>query len=131
MKRLAVAFATVVVLVVAPTALAVGSLSGSYKTVIKGSTQFGGQINGTWAIKFTKGQYHVTQDGIAVVHGKDTIKGNVISLRDAKGPNACPAVGKYRFSVKGKKLTFKRLSDSKSPSCLGRGFVLAHTFTKV
>ncbi len=131
MKRLAIAVAAVAVLALAPAAVASGSLSGKYKTVIKGSNQLGGGLNGTWVITFTKGQYHVSDNGMAVIHGKDVIKGNVISFRDAKGSNACPTVGKYRFKLKGKKLTFKRISDSTSSNCLGRGLVLARTFTKV
>jgi hypothetical protein len=131
MRRFAVALAAVVVLGLVPAALAAGTLSGKYKTTIKGSTLYGGALNGTWVIKFTKGAYHVTDNGHAVVHGTDTIKGNVITLKDAPGPSACPTKGKYKFTLKGKKLTFKRIHDSTSNNCIGRRVVLKHTFTKV
>ena len=131
MKRLTIALAAVAALALAPAAVASGSLSGKYKTVIKGSHQLGGGLNGTWVLNFTKGQYHVTDNGMAAVHGKTVIKGNVITFRDEKGSNGCPTAGKYRFKLNGKKLTFKRISDSTSSNCLGRTLVLARTFTKV
>jgi len=130
MKRSAVAIAAAIVVGMAPAAIAGSSLSGKYKTTIKGSTLFGGALNGTWVIKFTPGAYHVIDNGRAVVHGKDTIAGNVITLKDAAGPGACPAKGKYRFSLHGTHLTFKRISDSPSANCIGRILVLGHKFTK-
>ena len=90
----------------------------------------GGALNGTWTINLRPGAYRVSQNGRAVVHGKDTITGNVITLKDAPGPNACPTQGKYRFSLHGKTLTFKRISDSTSGNCIGRVSVLKHKFTK-
>ncbi len=130
MKRFAAAIAAVVILGMAPAALAGGTLSGKYKTTITGSKVLGGALNGTWVIRFTPGAYHVTDNGKAIVHGKDTITGKVITLKDAPGPNACPTKGTYRFTLKGKTLTFKRIHDSTSSSCIGRGLVLKHTFTK-
>ena len=113
-----------------PAALAAGSLSGKWTTTISGSTQFGGALNGNWVIKFSHGAYHVSQNGKPIVHGKDKIAGNVITLKDAPGPGACPTKGKYRFTTAGKTLTFKRVHDS-TTHCIGRGVVLSHTFTKM
>lgn len=129
MKRFAIACAAVLVLGLAPAALAGGTLSGKYTTTIKGSSTFGGFFNGKWVIDFKRGTYHVTKDGSPVVHGKDAIKNHVITFHDSPGPQACKFPGKYRFTLKGKKLTFKLLSDSKAGNCAGRRVVLTgHTF---
>lgn len=130
MKRFAVVITAVVVLGVVPAALAASSLSGTYKTTITGSTQFGGTLNGAWAIKFTPGAFHVSQNGKAVVHGKDTVKGNVITFKESPGPQSCPTKGTYRFTLHGPTLNFKRIHDSTSGACAGRVFVLKHTFTR-
>ncbi len=130
MKRSVVAIAAVIVLALAPAALAGSSLSGRYKTKITGSKTFGGALNGTWVIKFTPGAFHVSQNGKAIDRGTDSIKANVITLKDAPGPGACPTKGKYRFSLHGTTLTFKRISDSTSGNCIGRVLVLKHKFTK-
>jgi hypothetical protein len=130
-RRFAIAFGVVVALGIVPVALAASSLSGKWTTTITGSTQFGGALNGKWVIKFTPGAYHVSDNGHAIVHGKNTITGNVITFKDATGPNACPTKGKYKFTLRGKTLTFKRIHDSTSGNCIGRAIVLKHKFTKV
>jgi hypothetical protein len=81
-------------------------------------------------VKFTPGAYHASDNGHPIVHGKDTIAGNVITFKDAPGPNACPTTGKYKFTLKGKTLTFKRIHDSTSSSCIARATVLKHKLTK-
>jgi hypothetical protein len=133
MKRLVVALMAVAVLGLASTALAGGPLSGKYQTVIKGSTLFHGFLNGKWVIRFKSSNdtYHVTKNGTAVTHGKNTFKGNVITFKDAPGPNACTTKGKYTYKLQGKTLTFKKISDSSSSNCIGREQVLKHTLTKV
>lgn len=131
MKRFAVAVAAVVALGLVPAALAAGTLAGKWTATVQGSTQFGGALNGKWVIKFTAGAYHVSDNGHPVVHGKDTIAGHVITFKDSPGPNACPTKGKYKFTLNGTTLTFKRIHDSMSSSCIGRGIVLKQTFTKV
>jgi hypothetical protein len=131
MKRLTVVVGALVVLVVAGVAMASGTLSGKYKTTIGESGALGGFLNGTWVLNFKDGSYHVTKNGQAIVHGKDTIKGHVVTFKDAPGPGACPTKGKYKFTLSSAKLTFKRISDSTSSSCVGRVDVLKHTFTKV
>ena len=130
MKRLVCAVALVAVLGLASVASAAGGLSGKYKTVIH-SSAFGGALNGTWIIKFSHGTYRATDNGHAVVHGKFRIAGNKLTLKDASGPNACPVKGVYKFKVSGRKVRFRKVSDSLSPACAGRVAVLAHTFTKV
>ena len=131
MRRFAIALGVVAALAIVPVVLAASSLSGKWTTTITGTTQFGGALNGKWVVKFTPGAYHVSDNGRAIVHGKDTIAGNVITLKDAPGSNACPVTGKYKFTLKGKTLTFKRIHDSTSSSCIGRATVLKHKFTKL
>ena len=132
MKRVVLILTAIVAMGAVPAALAAGSLSGKWTTTISGSTQFGGALNGKWVIKFGHGVYHVSQNGKAVVHGRDKIVGNVITLKDAPGPSACPTAGKYRFRIAGKTLTFKRVHDSTTGNCIGRVVVLSsHTFTKM
>ena len=130
MRRIAIVLGAVVALGIVPVALAASSLSGKWTTTITGTTEFGGAPNGKWVIKFTPGAYHVSDNGHPVVHGKDTIAGNVITFKDAPGPGACPTKGKYKFSLKSGTLTFKRIHDSTSSNCIGRASVLKHKFTK-
>jgi len=101
LKRLVPALAAVIVLGAAATALAAGALAGKYKTTIKGDSTLGGALNGTWVINFTKGAYHVSDDGHAITHGKDTITGNKITFRDTGGSGICPRAGKYKFKLPG------------------------------
>jgi hypothetical protein len=130
MRRFAIALGVVVALAIVPVALGASSLSGKWTTTISGTTQFGGMLNGKWVVKFTPGAYHVSDNGQAIVHGKDTIVGNVITFKDASGSNSCPTTGKYKFTLKGQTLTFKRIHDSTSSACIGRTTVLQHKFTK-
>lgn len=131
MKRLALTIVAIAALGLAGSALAAGRLSGKYKTVIH-STAFGGHLNGTWVINFMKaGHYRVTDDGHLAAHGVQTIKGNMISIRD-QGKGACPTVGKYHFKLKSGKLTFTLIHDSTTGNCVGReAILLHHTFVKV
>jgi hypothetical protein len=130
MKRVVLILTAIVALGAVPAALAAVSLSGKWTTTISGSTQFGGALNGKWVVKFGHGAYHVSENGKAIVHGKDKIAGDVVTLKDAPGPNACPTKGEYRFTIAGKTLTLTRVHDSTSPSCIGREVVLSHTFTR-
>lgn len=123
-KRLAPALAAMIVLGAASTALAAGGLSGKYTTTIKGDSALGGQLNGTWVIHFTKGAYHVSEDGHAITHGKDVVTGNTITFHDTGGMGVCPGTGKYKFKLAGTKLRFTVITDSSS--CAGRKGVLTH-----
>ncbi|HEY5317512.1 MAG TPA: hypothetical protein VIJ20_05995 [Solirubrobacteraceae bacterium] len=129
MKRLAIGGTVAALLMLASLALGAGTLSGTYKTKIHTSA-LRGQLNGTWTIAFERGAYTVTDDGAAVIHGKYTIRGRDITLRDKSGKDACPAPGTYKFTLSGDKLKFTKLSDPKA-ACVGRVTVLSGTFTKV
>lgn len=119
MKRLVAVVIAAAVLGLVPAALAAGTLSGSYKTNIKGDTALGGALNGSWLVTFSSGHYKVAHSGKPFGHGTDTIKGDKITL--SKGAK-CSSVGKYKFTLTGKKLTFTKISDS----CVGRPAVLTH-----
>jgi hypothetical protein len=131
MKRLAVVVTALLVLGVAGTALASGTLSGKYKIVIKNDSALGGGLNGTWVLRLRHGIYHVTDNGKAEVNGTFKIKGHTITLKDTGGPGKCSGSGKYTFKLTGKRVRFKLVSDPSS-SCVGRRAVLTHgAFTKV
>ncbi len=130
MKRIATAIALLAALAI--TAVAVAStakLGGTYTTKIsgKGANTGNGGLDGTWKIVIKQGTYNVSVNGHAAVNGKYTIKGSTITLKDTGG-GKCPGTGKYTFTIKGNKLTFKKVSDTKA--CATRSMVLAHTFTK-
>jgi hypothetical protein len=67
--------------------------------------------------------------------GSFKIKGSDITLQaSAKqiSAGACPTPGKYKFTLKGRDLTFKLIKDSKNVACIGRVDVLSgRTFKKV
>ena len=97
------------------------SLNGTYKTTVQ-STALGGALNGTWTVKLKNGVYHVADNGHAIVHGKYTVKGNKISLKDSGGEGKCPGTGVYKFKVSGKSVTFTKVHDK--AACIGRETVL-------
>ena len=123
MKRFAIVTVLLALLAVTASAYAAG-LSGTYKTKITGSN-----LAGAWAIKFSHGNYKVTDNGQTVVRGKYTVSGSKLSMKDTGGPLACSATGHYTFSRSGSKLKFKNTGD-RSSGCAGRAAVLSHTFTK-
>ena len=141
MKRFAIAASVVAALALCSVAFAAGTLSGTYKAKIH-TTALGGALNATWTIKFSgmvaggdQGLYTVTDNGAAVVHGKDTIKGTKISLKDTGGKDSClgsGTTGTYKFKLKGSKLKFTKISETKKSCGQGRAIVLTSgTFTKV
>jgi hypothetical protein len=129
MQRLAAVAVLLALLALTSVASAAGSLGGTYQTKI-GAKPLGGQLKGTWTIKFSHGNYKVSQGGTAVVHGKYTISGSKVSLGHESGPASCPGTGTYSFHASGKKLTFTRVSDD-TAACAGRAAVLAGHFTKI
>jgi hypothetical protein len=131
MKRVVLILTAAFAMGAVPAALAAGSLSGKWTTTISGNPQFGDAPQGRWVVTFGRGAYHVTQNGKPIFHGRDTIAGNVITFKDAPGPNACPTQGKYRFTIKGRFLILRRVHDSMTPSCIGRVIVLSSVFTKI
>jgi hypothetical protein len=125
-KRLTAVLSVLLLLAAAPAALAAGSLSGTFKTKLTGA-----KYGGTWKVTFTQGKYSVTDNGRAIVHGKFTLKGAAISLTDTGGPGKCAGTGKYTYTLKGKTLTVKKVSDA-GTGCAGRVAVLTtHPLTKV
>ncbi len=141
MKRYAVAAVVVAALAFGCVALAAATLSGTYKTKVHTSA-LGGALNGTWTIKFSGsipgsnlGLYTVTDNGAKVLHGRDTIKGTKISFQDTGGKDAClgtGTTGTYKFKLKGNKLKFTKISETKKSCGQGRAIVLTSgTFTKV
>jgi hypothetical protein len=131
MKRLAVVTVLLLTAVLALSAVASasGTLSGSYRTKI-GAKPLGGQLKGTWTIKFSHGNYKVSVGSRVAVKGKYTISGSTVKLGHESGPLACPSTGTYKYRISGAKLTFTRVSDGSS-ACAGRAAVLAGHFTKV
>jgi hypothetical protein len=130
MKRLvlsAVVFA-VLALTAASVADAAGKLSGTYRTTI-GAKPLGGQLKGTWTVKFSHGKYKVTFQGATAARGTFSQSGSTITMTKETGPAACSGTGKYTFKRKGKSLTFSRVRSG--TACAGRDAVLSATFTKV
>jgi hypothetical protein len=123
MKRIFTAVVVVLSLALCSVAAAAvsSSLNGTYKTTVN-STVLNGALNGTWTVKLKNGAYHVADNGHAIVHGKYTIKGKKISLKDSGGEGKCPGTGVYRFKVSGKSVTFTKVHDA--TACIGRATVL-------
>jgi hypothetical protein len=141
MKRFALAVSVLGALGLCSVAFATSTLSGTYKTKIHTSA-LGGAVNGTWTIKFSgmspgssQGLYTVTDNGHKITHGRDTIKGNKISFKDTGGKDSClgaGTTGHYKFKLKGNKLKFTKISETKKGCGQGRLIVLTSgTFTKV
>jgi hypothetical protein len=111
-------------------------LSGTYKTTISGQSGPLQAFEGIWTIKFKAGRYtwkHSAEPGGPVDGGKYKISGSTITFRDtsAHGDSiGCQGSGKYKFKLRGKKLTFTLISDPVN-SCYGREVVLTTgPFTK-
>ena len=102
MKKIFTAVVVVVSLALCSVAVADVSsrLNGTYKTTVN-STALGGALNGTWTVKLKNGAYHVADNGHPIVHGKYTIKGSKISLKDTGGTGKCP--GHRRLQVQGQR----------------------------
>jgi hypothetical protein len=125
MKRFTVLITLFALLAGASAASAAGGLSGTFKTKIGGS----GRLAGHWTIKFSHGNYKVTDNGTAVVRGKYTVSGSKLTMSDTGGPASCRPTGHYTFARSGSKLKFMNTGD-RSATCAGRAAVLSHTFTK-
>jgi hypothetical protein len=123
MKKIFTAVVVVLSLALCSVAAAAvsSSLNGTYKTTVN-STVLSGALNGTWTVKLKNGAYHVADNGHPIVHGKYTIKGSKISLKDSGGEGKCPGTGVYKFKVSGKSVTFTKVHDAKA--CIGRTTVL-------
>ena len=128
MKRFVLAASVVVALGLCSVALAASTLSGTYKTKVHTSA-LGGGLNGTWTIKFSgmvpggnQGLYTVTDNGAVVVHGKDTIKGSKLSLKDTGGKDSCLGTGTtvtYKFKLNAGSSSSRRSARRRNPAARG------------
>jgi hypothetical protein len=141
MRRFAIAVSVIATLALCSVALAASFPFGTYKTKIH-TTALGGALNGTWTIKFggrvpgsNQSLYTVTDNGAVVLHGRDTIRGTKISFQDLGGKDSClgtGTTGTYKFKLKGTKLKFTKISETKKSCGQARATVLTSgTFTKV
>ena len=130
MKRITIAVALVGALALSAVAIAnTATLSGTYKTTITGTgaNTLNGGLDGAWKLSFKNGKYKAVVNGSTKASGKFTVSGSTVSL--GPGGAGCTTTGKYKFKLKGKTLTFTKISDG--AGCIGREGVLAHKFTKV
>jgi len=119
-------------LVCSAAAAASNSIAGVYLTTVTGKTA---ALNGDWAIRIVAtGEYEIQKRvgnrGQLLVIGHARFAGNRITFQKETGLAACKgsqAVGRYAWTLKGKTLTFQRLSDK----CPGRRTLLGGAFTKV
>jgi hypothetical protein len=125
-KRAAILTAALALAGLSAATASAASLSGTYTTKIGGS----GQLAGTWTIKFSHGNYKVTDNGQAVVRGRYTTSGSKLTMRDTSGPAACRPTGHYRYSISASKLRFRNIDD-RTVACSGRWAVLSRTFTRI
>ena len=128
MKRLAATIALLSALALCASALAGSPLSGTYSTTI-GKGPLGGKVAGAWSLAFSSSNYAVSFKGTKVAVGTYTTSGRKVTFTDKSGTAACPGKGVYRYTLSGRSLTFKVVSD-KNAACAGRRAVLAGTFTK-
>jgi hypothetical protein len=113
----------------AASALALGGFSpGVYQTKITGAKP--AVLNGTWRLSLNAPGFAITKNLTTAVAGTIAIAGNKITFTDIAGPLRCTGgqvKGTYTWSLKGKALTLKPVSEK----CAGRKLVLTHAFTKL
>ena len=76
-----------------------------------------------WSLTYdANGKVTVASDGKPVVEGTYKVTGDEIAITDVKGPMACGEgqVGKYKWKLEEKKLTFTKVEDE----CEGRAGAL-------
>ena len=117
---------------VATAGAATATLPGTYTTTITGKQP--AALNGEWAIAIEKNGDYVILKRISKTQGRVEVRGkallnpkHVVTFTKEKGPLACKVVGKYRWTITGKRLTFARLHDT----CGGRPLVLGGIFKRV
>jgi hypothetical protein len=123
MKRLGTLVATTFAVTLCAVALAATKLSGTYNATITKA----GALNGSWSVTFSGTSYTIGFKGATAVKGVVAQSGNRLTFADRSGKYAWPAKGVYTYSLNGRTLTFKAVSDSK---CAGRRVVLAARYTK-
>ncbi|HLW94792.1 MAG TPA: hypothetical protein VKS25_05390 [Solirubrobacteraceae bacterium] len=124
MKRLVATITALGALALCAAALAGSPLSGTFNTTIAS-----GKVAGAWSLTFSSPSYTVTYKGSKVAVGAYTTSGGKVTFTDKSGKLACPGKGVYSYTLSGRTLKFKLVSD-KSAACAGRRAVLAGTFTK-
>lgn len=120
--KLVAAIAGVAALALAPSALAAGTLHGSYKTQIAS-----GQLKGTWTVTFAKKSTYTVKGPLGLVAGKNTFAGSKITFSHETGAAACPTAGTYTFKLSGRTLKLTKISDA----CAPRVTILTHNLVKV
>jgi hypothetical protein len=131
-QALVVSALLVALTAVAAAGAATATLPGTYTTKITGKQP--AALDGEWAIAIEKnGDYVILKrisktQGTVQVRGKALLKPkHVVAFTKENGPLACKVVGKYRWKIDGKRLTFVRLHDT----CAGRPVILGGTFKRV
>jgi hypothetical protein len=128
MKRLTATITALSALALCTAALAGSPLSGTFNTTI-GKGPLGGKVAGAWSLAFSSPNYTVSYKGSKAVVGTYTTSGGKVTFTDKSGKLACPGKGVYSYTLSGRTLKFKVVSD-KNAACAGRRAVLAGTFTK-
>jgi len=123
LKRFGTFSATALALTLCAAALASTTLAGTYNATITRA----GALNGSWSMTFKGSAYTIAFKGATAVKGVIAQSGNRLTFADRSGRYACAAKGVYTYSLSGRTLTFKAVSD---PKCPGRRVVLAARFTK-
>lgn len=107
-------------------AQAAGTPRGKYRTRIAT-----GEMAGTWTLNLVrKGSYTIDTPFPGLTRGKNTFSGTTMTFnheRSASGKNCGDVPGKYRFTITGKTLRLKLVSDR----CQPRRVVFSHKMTKI
>jgi hypothetical protein len=108
-------------------ALAAGGFPvGSFQVAI---THRPAPLNGTWRLVLAKDRgYTILKNGRAVVRGRLSVAGRVVTFGHETGPLRCTTSGRYRWTLTGGLLSFRSYADT----CSGRRTVLtARPFRRI
>ena len=125
MKRVTTLLALLLSLTAASIAIAAEG-PGKFETKITGTSAkaANGMLDGTWVIDLANahsGNLKLTRNGKPLGGGKYLISGSTIKLTPKKG-GKCTTKGTYQFTLHGKTLTFKAITDT----CATRKDVLTY-----
>ncbi len=125
MKRVTTLLALLLSLTAASIAVAAEG-PGKFETKITGTSAkaANGMLDGTWVIDLANahsGNLKLTRNGKPLGGGKYLISGSTIKLTPKKG-GKCTTKGTYQFTLHGKTLTFKAITDT----CTTRKDVLTY-----
>ncbi len=111
-------------LFVSSIALAGESLRGTFKAKVT-STALHGEVKGTWKLEFQRNGYLVVvQNGRRDGKTRFSTSGSQLTLKASPG---CRSRAVYNFTLRGDKLSFKRVKDS----CAPRKILFSYRFTRV